>query len=430
MRDLRYAIRVLLKAPVFTATAVLTLALCVGANTAIYTVVDRVLLRPLPYPEPSRLAQVVTHFDRRGDDETGQTGATWERPHEGATALDIAVTSGTSSGVNLVVGDNPEYVKQRRVSAGFFRVLGVTPVIGREFTAEEDRPHGPAVAVLSHALWMRLFNGDASAVGRAVMLRGEPHTIVGVMPERFATSAPADIWTPVRPCRTCEGGGQNYEIVARLASGATWPQADGQVTAIGAPIMRDLYRSNPARLRIVPLRQGQTEDIRRPLMVLWAAVGVVLLIGCVNVAGLLLARGATRAPEIATRIAIGGGRGAIVRQLLAESVVIAAAGAAAGLAIGYASARAFATLLEDAFGVTGQVGLDGRVLAISGGAALVTSVVFGLLPALQASQVDLRRTLVESGSHATAGTARSWPRRTMVAVEIALGSSCSWEPGF
>jgi len=425
MRDLRYAVRVLLKGPVFAVTAILTLALCIGANTAIYTVVDRVLLRPLPYPQPERLAQVMTHFDRHGDDEGGQTGGTWEVLRNGVTSLDLATTSGGfgSTGVNLVVGDHPEYVKQQRVSAGYFHVLGVAPALGREFNADEDRPNGIAAAVLSHALWMRLFKGDVSAIGRTVTLRGEPHTIVGVMPDGFTGGELIDVWTPVRPCRTCEGGGQNYGIIARLKPGMSWAQADAEVAAVGQPAMNDLYRSsrNAARLRIIPLQRGETQDVRQPILILWGAVAVVLLIGCVNIAGLLMARGVARAPEIATRIALGGGRSTIVRQLLTENLVLAACGGAAGIGLGYAGSRIFASLLEDAVGVTGDVGLDGRVLAMTAAVALGTSLVFGLLPALQATRVNLRETLVDAGSPSIAGAARSWPRRALVVTEVALG---------
>lgn len=420
MREISYACRVLRKSPVFTVTATLTLALCVGANTAIFTVVDRVLLRPLPYPAPDRLAQVVTHFDRNGDDELGQTGGTWERLRDAASALDVAAFSGTSSGVNIVAGDRPEYARQQRVSAGFFRVLGVSPLIGREFSAEEDRPNGLAAVILSHALWLRVFEGDRSAIGGSMMVRGEPHTIVGVMPAQFTTNEPADLWTPVRPCRTCEGGGQNYGIIARLKPGTTWAEADAQVAAAGHAAMRDLYQSTPARLRIVPLQRGLTADVRQPLTILWSAVVLVLLIGCVNVAGLLLARASVRAPEIATRMAIGGGRRDIVRQLLAESLVLAAVGGVIGLAIGYAGATAFARLLEQAFGVTGQAELDARVLVICGGAALLTSVVFGVWPALRATRVNLREILVESGTASIAGSARTTGRRALVVVQVAL----------
>jgi predicted permease len=424
VRDLRYAIRVLLKAPLFTSAAVLTLALCVGANTAIYTVVDRVLLRALPYPQPERLAQVVTHFDRRGNDEIGQTGATWELLRDRVTTMDLATTSGGfgSIGVSLVLGDHAEYVKQQRVSAGFFRVLGVAPALGREIDADEDRVNGPAAAVISHALWMRLFNRDARAIGQSITLRGEPHTVVGVMKPGGAADS-VDVWTPLRPCRTCEGGGQNYEIIARLKPGVTWAQADADAAAAGQPVMDDLYRGpqNRARQHLIPLQRGATSLVRQPILILWAAVAVVLLIGCVNIAGLLMARGVSRAPEIATRIALGGGRGVIVQQLLCESVVLAVCGGLAGIALGYAGSRLFATWLEEAFGVTGEIGPDARVLLVTGAIALGTSVIFGLLPALQATRVNLREILVESGSLSIAGAARSWPRRAMVVIEVALG---------
>src|SRR5262249_32623653 len=162
---------------------------------------------------------------------------------------------------------------------------------------------------------MRLFSGDAGAIGRSVTLRGEPHTVVGVMPDGFTNGVPVDVWTPVRPCRTCEGGGQNYEFIARLAPGVSWAEADAEISGGGQAAMDDLYRGpqNHARLKIIPLQQGETESVRRPILILWSAVAIVLLIGCVNIAGLLTARGIARAPEIAMRLALGGGRTAIVR---------------------------------------------------------------------------------------------------------------------
>lgn len=423
MRNFRYAVRTLRKSPVFTATAVGTLALSIGANTAIYSVVDRVLLRALPYPEPERLAQVMTHFERRGNDEVGQTGGTWEELRDRITTAEIAVTgAGIGMGVNLAANGQPQYVQQQRVSANFFATLGVLPALGREFTRDEDRPDGPTLAILSDSLWKKL-GSDPAIVGRSIMLRGAPHTVVGVMPSRFTTGSPADVWTPLRPSRRGEGGGQNYAILARLHRGVTWAQADAEFAAAGQASMDDLYRGadNRARVHLVPLQRGETQAVRRPILILWAAVGFVLLIGCVNIAGLLMARGVTRAPEIATRMALGGGRSTIVREQLAESLVIAACGGALGLLVGYAGSRVFAPLLEDAFGVTGEVGLDLRVLAITSVIALSTSIVFGLLPALQASAVNLRETLVASGSPSIAGGARSWPRRVMVAAEVAVG---------
>src|SRR5580765_565885 len=421
MRDLRYAIRVLLKAPTFTIAAVFTLALCIGANTAIYTVVDRVLLRPLPYPHPERLAMITRHYEGAGatEDDLSQTGFTWLALRDGAAGVvEVAAFSGLGGGVNLVAGDRASSVQQLRVSAGYFHVLGVEPASGREFTADEDRVNGPAVAVLSHALWTRAFSADPSIVGRSIMLRGEPHTVVGVMPASVQWGAAIDVWTPLRPSTQGEGGGENYGLIARLKDGVSWPQAVQQIGSATTTLAQERYRSargdTVVRFSAVPLQRGLTDQTRQPLLILWAAVGIVLLIGCVNIAGLLTARGVTRAPEIATRIALGGGRGTIVRQLLTESVVLAACGGAGGLAIGWAASRLLGTWLTAAFGVTGEVGLDARALAITSGIALLTSVAFGLLPALHASRVDLRSALIESGGTAIAGSARRWPRRVMV----------------
>src|SRR5262245_38643693 len=253
MRDLRYALRVLLKSPVFTITATLTLALCIGANTAIYSVVDRVLVRPLPYPHPERLALVVRHYQAATvtEDDTGQAGVTWEALRAGAgEVLDLAATAGRDQGINFVAGGRPDYIKQQRVSAGYFRVLGVLPEIGRPFTEDEDRPNGPAVVVLSHKLWAHAFNADPNVVGTSAMLRGEPYTIVGVMPESFEANEPVDVWTPVRPCARCEGGGENYEIIARLKDGVSWPQADAQVAAAAAPIVKQRYVRDVEHLRM------------------------------------------------------------------------------------------------------------------------------------------------------------------------------------
>ena len=327
--------------------------------------------------------------------------------------------------MNLVAGDRASSVQQQRVTAGYFRILGIEPELGREFSGEEDRVNGPAVAVLSHALWTRAFSGDPSIVGRSIILRGEPHTVVGVMPASVQWGAAIDVWTPLRPSTQGEGGGENYGLIARLKDGVTWPQAIQQIGLATTTLAQQRYRSARAgtvvRFGAVPLRRGLTDETRQPLLILWAAVGVVLLIGCVNIAGLLTARGVARAPEIATRIALGGSRGTIIRQLLTESVVLAACAGIAGMAIGWAASRLLASWLTAAFGVTGQIGLDSRVLTITSGLALLTSVAFGLLPALQASRVDLRGALIGSGGTAVAGRARRWPRRLMVATEVALG---------
>jgi predicted permease len=421
-RDVRYAARVLRKSPTFTAAAVATLALCIGANTAIFSVVDAVLLRPLPYPQPERLFSVARHFQGKGGQgyQTNLWGSVWEAVRDHAAYVDAAVFSDGSMGVNFAAGGRVEYVQQQRVSAGFFRVLGIAPLIGREFTAEEDRDGGPAVAVLSYSLWKGVFRGDPSIVGQAVTLRGEPHTVVGVLPEGYQSLVPAGLWTPLRPSRSGEGGGSNYAVVARLRPGATSAQANGQIEAIGAPLVRKFLQEPNTRLCLISFQRGLTVYLRQPLLILWSAVGLVLLIGCVNIAGLLLARAAGRTREMATRLALGSGRAALIRQVLAESVLLGICGGVAGAALGWLGVKAIKALMPDSLNVWQTVDLDWRVLAATAGASIAAGILFGLYPALTASRLQIRAALGEAG-RAVAGGRNPWPRRLLVAGEVALG---------
>ena len=420
-RDLRYAARVLRKSPTFTAAAIATLALCIGANTAIFSVVDAVLLRPLPYPQPDRLATVARHYQGKGSesDQAGENGRIWEAVRDHATYLDRAVYGG-DMGVNFAAGGRVEYVKQQRVSAGFFRVLGMPPLIGREFSVDEDRAGGPPVTLLSYALWKRAFREDPSVVGQSVTLRGEPFTIVGVLPANFQSNTAADLFTPLRPSPDGDGGGWNYEIVARLNPGVTWPQADAQIEAVGAPLLHADGSSDPGRLHLISFQRGLTDSLRQPLLILWAAVGLVLLIGCVNIAGLLLARAAGRTRELATRLALGSGRAALVRQLLAESILLGLCGGAAGSALGWLGVKALKFLAQDSLHVWQTVDLNWRVLAAAAGASLLAGVLFGVYPALVASRIEIRAALTEAG-RGVAGGRNPWPRRLLVAGEVALG---------
>jgi len=418
--NLRHAFRALTLSPATTAIIVLTLALCIGANTAIFSLVDATLLRPLPYPDPDRLVRVVTHYKSEGgeSDSIGQDGRTWEAIRDHATFLDSSVF-GSASGVNMAAAGNVQYIRQQRVAAGFFRVLGIAPLVGREFTAEEDRPGGPPLTVLSFALWRRVFHQDPSVVGQALLLRGEPYTIVGVMPESFQSSSPADLWTPLNPSRNGEGGGINYRVVGRLKPGVTWTAADSQMESLGAQILK-VGEGTSARLKLVTLQQGQTQDLRRPVLILWAAVGLVLLIGGANVASLLLARASARSREIATRMALGGGRGAIIRQFLAEALVLAAIGGAAGILVGYFGLAGLKALAAKTYGMVETARLDGRVLLATGVLSLLVSLLAGIFPALEAGAVDLRNALTEAGGRGVAGMRKRWSRKLLVAGEIAI----------
>ena len=420
-RDVRYAARVLRKSPSFTAAAVATLALCIGANTAIFSVVDAVLLRPLPYPHPERLAMVTRYYWGKGESGLGMgtSGSIWEAVRDNATDLDSAVLNRGSSGVNFSAGGRVEYVRQQRVSAGFFRVLGITPLIGREFSRNEDRSGGPAVTLLSYALWQRVFRGDSSVVGQTVTLRGEPYTIVGVLPANFQSTAPADLWTPLRPAPTGEGAGWNYTTVVRLRPGIHWARADAQIEAVGVPVLQKTGEDN-VRLRLISLQRGLGENLRTPLFILWAAVAVVLCVGCANIAGLLLARAAGRTRELATRMALGSGRAALIRQLLAESILLGISGGAAGIALGWIGVKALKFSVQETLSVWQTVDLDWRVLSAAAGASVLAGILFGLYPALAASRLEIRAALGEAG-RSVAGARNPWPRRVLVAAEIALG---------
>lgn len=428
-RDVKYAVRILRRTPAFTATAIATLALAIGANTAIFSLANAILLKPLPYPRPDRLARLVVEIPGRAGSEAIEShdGTTWELIRDGVSKIDVAVTAGGfGHDVNLVVGGAASAVGQSRVGAGYFRVLGIAPFIGREFTADEDRPGGPAVAVISFGLWQRVMHGDPSAVGQSILLKGERYDIVGVMPKGFENPGDtADVWTPVRPARTGEGGGNNFGVIARVKDDASWDEALAAMPAVDAGYLKRLTgRESPgvqSHFALVPLQDAIVSEVREPIVMLAAAVGTVLLIACVNLATLLLARGGSRAKEIATRMALGSGRRAVVRQLMVESLVLSVTGGALGLFVGYVGLEGLKALGSNTFESWTRVTLDTRALAVTGGLSLVTSLVLGLAPALQASRLNVNAALSEGGSRGVAGGSRQWTRRLLVAAEVALG---------
>jgi predicted permease len=425
--DLKFGWRQLIKAPGFTITAILTLALAIGANTAVFSLVDAVLLKSIPYAQPERLATMGAIYTRDGVelDRSGMaiTGAGWQALRKVAS-VDAALYSNFGSAVSLVAESNTISVQPQRISAGYFRVLGVPPAIGREFSEEEDVPGGPPLAILTDQLWRSTFNADPAVVGQTILLKGEPYTVIGVAAPSFRSDTDADLFTPLRPSATGEGGGNNYGVVARLKDGVAWPQASGEAgAAVDSTMRRRTSDSGVTTSHVlVPLQQQMTGDVRLPLMLLSAAVGVVLLVACVNLAGLLLARAGRRTREIATRLAIGGDRKAVMRQLLIESLILALCGGLAGLAIGAAALEGVkvsaANLLLTPWG---QVALDARVLSVTLGLTMLTALLFGLVPAIQATRLDVQAALGEGGTRSVAGGAKGWPRRLLVVAEVALG---------
>ncbi len=457
LRDLRHGFARLRRYPAFAAVALLTLAVCIGANSAIFSLVDAVLLRPLPYPQADRLAQVHSVYGFQGDTSWGAVdGLSWELVRDGAPALEAAPFSDWTTGVNMVTGPVAEpgprqdgdagaagdaaaapraaHVQQQRVGAGFFSVLGVGPALGRGFLAAEDRPGGAAVVVLSHDLWEDAFAADREVLGRRITLRGEPHTVVGVMPEGFRSTTDAELWTPLRPSTEGEGAGTNYGIVARPAEGASWHQARSQLAAVSARRFpapegdaAEAGAGSPGRrLAARPLQETMAAGMRQPLLILWLTVGGVLLIGCVNLAGLLLAQGAGRRGEIATRMAIGGGRGPIVRQLLAEGLALGLAGGAAGLGLAVLALRALEDHVLATLGLPHDLRLDARVVTATLLISVLASLLFSAYPAWRISRLgragggagNLRASLAAAG-RSTGGGGQA-VRRALLVAQVAL----------
>ncbi len=429
MHDLRYAFRLIRQNWGFSLTVIAILALCIGANTAVLAVVNSAILRPLPYPEPERLMQVVAIWRHEGASAAGNShaGLTWFAVQDGVPSLDATVYSDWITGVNLGVAGNGVYVRQQRVSAGFFRVLGVAPMIGREFTPDEDRSGGAAAVILSHAVWHGYFQDDTNVIGRGVILRGEPFTVVGVMPAGFRSDTKADLWTPLRPSTTGEGGGSNYSIVARIKNGANRQQASAQLQSLVPELKKAGAYGKDVDVRldqidvsldVVPMLEGMTRDLRRPLMLLWAAVAFVFVLGCVNIGGMLLARASGRVGEIATRLALGAPFTRIVRQLLIESTTLGMLGGLAGAVVGRGALAGLRQFGAPTFPFLETVELDWRVLAGTLLLTLTAGIAFGLAPAWQATRIDLRS--AQSGSRGVTGRKRFISLGALVGGQVAL----------
>jgi predicted permease len=428
VRDVRYAWRLLWKTRAFSLTTVVTLGLTIGVTAAAFSVVDAVLLAPLPYPQPEHLHLVSRSVGPAGSASADQAvdGRTWELVRDSAAGMRSAVYSSWTTGANLVVPGggtgSVRYVQQQRVGAGFFGVLGVSPLVGRELSADEDRPGGPTAVVLSAALWRSAFGADPAVLSRPVTLRGEDFTVVGVMPDGFATGERADLWTPLRPTTTGEGGGENYHVLVRLNNEGAKAGALAAIARVG----RDLRRERPAAndvevtFSLTPLQQGLTEGLRRPLLMLLTAVGIVLLAACVNLAGLVLARVSSRTREIATRAALGSSRAGIVRQILIEALAMTVVGGLAGIGISALALDAFTWLVKDAYEIWQPLSIGARSIAVITMLSLLAALVLGLGPGLVAARLPVLAGLSAGGGRSIAGSSTRWPRRLLVVAQVAL----------
>jgi putative ABC transport system permease protein len=424
LKDVRHAARMLAQNPGFTLVAVTALALGIGANTAIFSVVDSILLQPLPYSHPDRLVRLALKFPNG-------TGSAVSIPKfmawvENTKAFQyICAYNFSGPGLNLSGGNMPEQVKGIHVSADFFPVFDATPAIGRVFSKEEDRPGGPRLAVMSHGLWVRRFGSDPSLIGRAVVLNGEPYTVTGILRSAFRSYPPADVYLPLQADPNTTNQGHFLSAAARLLPGVTLEEARAQMK-VAAERFRQAHPEAIGKEESATadlFQESMVGNVRQPLMILLGAVALVLLIACANVANLLLARATRRSREIAIRGALGAGRWRIVRQLLTESLMLSLAGGAVGMLIGPWGVRALMALspgnLPRAAELADATPLDWRVLAFSLAVAVATGLLFGLIPALQISRTDLNSTLKESSSRSGTGR-RHFARSALVVTEISL----------
>jgi len=425
MNDIRFALRQLRKSPGFTVVAVLTLALGIGANSAIFSVINAVLLRPLPYPDAERIVYI-----NEADAEQPSISVSWPNfvdwKRESTVFEELAITRRESYNLNGVQSVGAERVSGALVSANFFKVVGLAPQIGRTFTDEEDRVGGPRLAVISDALWLRLFQRDPAVLGRDINLHNQLFTVVGVMAPQMNAPSDVDVWLPITR-RSANPGWQNrgnHPMLfawAKLKPGVAVEQARAQLKTIAAGLAAKYPESNTGiTVAVAPLLENQVGPYRKNLTLLLGAVALVLLIACANLANLLAVRGATRSREFAVRSALGAGRGQIIRQLLIESSVIALLGGAAGLLIAFWGRDAIIALSPATVPRLDEVQVDARVLVFTFALALGTNFLFGLWPARMAANADVQLALKSGGHGSSDSVAARRTRNSLVIGEIAL----------
>src|ERR1700733_1410186 len=426
-QDIRQAVRTLRSDPGFTLVAIAALTIGIGANTSIFSVVDKVLLQPLPYRDPDSIVQLGRKFPLGVSYTISIPKYMVWRDNDVFSSMALYDLEGP--GFNIDTGDFPEQVKGAHVSAGYFTVFGISPLIGRAFSQTEDLPNGPKAALISENLWRSHFGSDAQILPRTINLNSSPYPVVGVIPSRFAANPEAEVWIPLQADPRSINHAHFLQIAARLRPGVSMSGAQGEMVAVGERFRRlyPKYMDQTESVAVVPMRESIVGDIRKTLYVLFGAVALVLLIACANVANLLLARSAGRHRELAIRAALGASRWRVIRQLLTESVLISTVGGFLGLILGVLGVRMLLLLIPGDIPRVDPAQLrnlfeflDWRILVFTTGLSLLTGLLFGLIPALQISNPDVASTLNEAGTRSSTSRHQKFTSRILVALEMAL----------